>query len=132
MPYLDWNKPDKQEAFDEWKECMESFFIINNVEDNNKYHYILLSTGTKGRDLIQSAKLSPRDKHDPAKVWRVFENFMVEKPNKWVERIELQSLTQTVDESLEAFILRLRNKTTWTGNFPTRPGVIGIFGIGSR
>ncbi|RUS85701.1 hypothetical protein EGW08_006577 [Elysia chlorotica] len=99
-------------AYDEWKEFLESFFIINNLENDNKYHYILLSTGTRGRDLVQSAKLTARDKKDPSKVWTVFENFLVDKPNKWVERIELQSLSQTADEGIEAFMLRLRNKTS--------------------
>ena len=111
MPYLDWNKDNKQEAYDEWKEFMESFFIINNVPNDNKYHYILLSTGTKGRDIVQSSKISTTDKLNPTKVWKVFENFLVEKPNKWVERIELQSQSQTTEEGIEAFILRLRNKT---------------------
>ena len=111
MPYLDWDKENKQQAYHEWKEFMESFFVINRVGDDTKYHYILLSSGPKGRELFQSSKLSENDKKTPKRVWQVFEDFLIEKPNKWVQRIELQAMLQGKDESVESFILRLRTKT---------------------
>lgn len=112
MPNLNWDNANKQQAFHEWKEFMESFFVINRVTDDKKYHYILISAGTRGRDLFQTAKLTEEDKKNPSKLWKIFEDFLVEKPNKWVQRIELQSLCQESDETIESFILRLRNKTS--------------------
>jgi len=111
LPQLDWDRDNEQTSFLEWKEFMQSYFVINNVDDKIKYHYILLSAGTKGRELVQSAKLSDPDKRDPRVVWSVFENFLVGKPNKWVQRIELQQHYQESDETTETFVLRLRNKT---------------------
>lgn len=111
IPYLDWGEENKQKSFLEWKDFMQSYFVIQNISNDNKYHYILLSTGTKGRDLLQASDLSEADKKKPDLIWKVFEDFLVEKPNKWVQRIELQAQCQGSSETAEAFIMRLKNKT---------------------
>ncbi|GFN96973.1 hypothetical protein PoB_002347900 [Plakobranchus ocellatus] len=64
----------------------------------------------KGRDLFEAKQVSTEDKANPDKLWNMFEDYMVEKPKKWVQRIELQGMTQSTDETVEEFILRLRNK----------------------
>ena len=103
MPILDWDSPNKQKAFLSWKDFLSSYLMI-------QWHYILISSGTKGRDLIESKEISDEEKKDPSKVWTIFENHLVEKPNKWVQRIELQGMIQNDSESVEEFILRVRNK----------------------
>jgi len=115
LPIIDWDKENKQEAFQEWKEFLESYFIINRVDERQKWNYILLSTGSRGRELLITSGISEDEKLNSENVWRVFENHMVEKPNKWVERIEFQSLTQNADESFENFALRIRNKANKCG-----------------
>ncbi|GFR92762.1 hypothetical protein ElyMa_004361400 [Elysia marginata] len=52
LPYLDWDNPNKQKAFDEWKDFMSSYLTINKVAKAEMWNYILLSTGPKGRDLL--------------------------------------------------------------------------------
>ncbi|GFN96528.1 hypothetical protein PoB_002303400 [Plakobranchus ocellatus] len=71
---------------------------------------MLLSSGSKGRDLFEAKQVSTEDKANPDKLWNIFEDYMVEKRNKWVQRIELQGMTQSTDETVEEFILRLGNK----------------------
>ncbi|GFN90857.1 hypothetical protein PoB_001736300 [Plakobranchus ocellatus] len=44
LPALDWSKDNKQTAFQEWKELLESYFVINKVKDADKHHYLLLSS----------------------------------------------------------------------------------------
>ncbi|RUS77175.1 hypothetical protein EGW08_015062 [Elysia chlorotica] len=70
---LDWGKDNKQTAFQEWREFLDCCFVINKVRDQDKYHYILLSSGTKGKEVIQAANLTEETKKDPANLWNLFE-----------------------------------------------------------
>ncbi|GFR64002.1 hypothetical protein ElyMa_005496200 [Elysia marginata] len=110
LPYLDWDNPNKQKAFDEWKDFMSSYLTINKIVKAEMWNYILLSTGPKGRDLLLASGISKEGKKDPENVWAVFKNHLIEKPNKWVQRIELQSYIQKENETIEEFVLRLKTK----------------------
>ncbi|GFS18078.1 hypothetical protein ElyMa_003255300 [Elysia marginata] len=66
---LDWSGVNKQTAFQEWKEFLESYFVINKITDADKYHYLLLSCGPKGMELFQSHNITEEDKHNPAHLW---------------------------------------------------------------
>ncbi|GFS27368.1 hypothetical protein ElyMa_005262300 [Elysia marginata] len=113
LPALDWSKANKQTVFQEWKEFLESYFVIDKIKDADKYHYLLLSSGPKGRELFQSHNITEDDKRNPAHLWSLFdyfENHLVEKPNKWVQRLEFQQITQQASESVDQFVVRLRNK----------------------
>ncbi|GFR81310.1 hypothetical protein ElyMa_000601300 [Elysia marginata] len=110
LPYLDWDNPNKQKAFDEWKDFMSSYLTINKIAKAEMWNYILLSTGPKGRDLLLASGISEEGKKDPESVWAVFKNHLIEKPNKWVQRIELQSYIQKENGTIEEFVLRLKTK----------------------
>ncbi|GFO45200.1 polyprotein [Plakobranchus ocellatus] len=110
LPALDWSKDNRQTAFQGWKEFLESYFVINKVKNADKYHYLLLSSGPKGRELFQAHNISEEDKRNPTHLWSLFEGHMVERPNKWVQRLELQNMTQQAPETVDQFVVRLRNK----------------------
>ena len=79
---LDWLNENKQEAFSEWFNFMTSYFIINNVEERLKHNYILLSTAPKGREIINNALLTAKQKENSENVFKIFETHMIQKPNK--------------------------------------------------
>ena len=82
LPALDWQKENKQFAFHEWKEFLESYFVINKIKDAEKYHYHLLSSGPKAIELFQAYQITEDEKKTPTYLWSLFENHLVEKPNK--------------------------------------------------
>ncbi|GFO26068.1 hypothetical protein PoB_005257300 [Plakobranchus ocellatus] len=101
---LQWDNPNNRKAFLEWKDFLSSF-IINNVQKEQIYNYMLLSSRSKGRDLFKAKQVSTEDKANSDKLWNMFEDYMVEKPNKWVQRIELQCMTQSTDETRRIYSL---------------------------
>ncbi|GFS14182.1 hypothetical protein ElyMa_001417400 [Elysia marginata] len=64
----------------------------------------------QSRELFQSHNITEEDKPNPAHLWSLFENHLVEKPNKWLQRLEFQQITQQASESVDEFVVRLRNK----------------------
>ncbi|GFO10138.1 hypothetical protein PoB_003664300 [Plakobranchus ocellatus] len=110
LPYLDWDNPNKQKAFHEWQDFMTSYLTIHKIENENHWNYILISSGPKGRDLLLASNISSEEKTNPENVWTIFKNHLIEKPNKWVQRIELQSYIQKEPETIEEFVLRLKTK----------------------
>ena len=110
LPQLNWDHKDQTYAFREWKDFLNSYFVINDVDDEKKWHYILLSAGTRGHELWNSWVLSDDDKKDPAIVFEKFEKHLVGTLNKWVMRLELASLIQKEGEAVDDFICRLKAK----------------------
>lgn len=109
LPVLDWSNENKHEAFSEWVDFMSSYFIINKVEEKLKYNYILLSTGPKGRELLKNAQLTSEQKEVSTNIFTVFETHMIQKPNKWVERLEFSSMRQNED-TVDDYLVRLKTK----------------------
>ncbi|KAK3710638.1 hypothetical protein RRG08_034174 [Elysia crispata] len=107
---LDWENPNRQKAFNEWKDFMASYMVINKIPANEQWNYILLSSGPKGRDLLIASGITEDNKTNPDSAWSVYEEHMIEKPNKWVQRIKLQSFSQGENETIEEFVLRLKTK----------------------
>ena len=103
---LDWTNENKHEAFSEWVDFMSSYFVIHNVEEKLKHIYILISTGPKGREVIKNAQLTTEQKENSKNVFKVFETQMIQKPNKWVERLEFTSFEQN-DETIDEYLVRL-------------------------
>ena len=110
LPYLNWDYKNQKVAYNEWKDFMESYFVIQGVDESKKWHYILLSAGPKGRELWEAWKLSSAEKSDSSKVFKKFKDHLVGTPNKWVARVELAALNQRDNESIDEFVCRLRAK----------------------
>ena len=108
MPMINWDNPDQKAAFSEWKDFITSYFVINGVKDEVKWHYVLLSAGKKGHELWNTWGFVEEDKKDIKKVLDKFEQHMVGTVNKWVMRLELASHTQREDESVDCFVCRLK------------------------
>lgn len=110
MPKLNWANADQKSAFQEWKTMMSSYFVIRKVPDAEKWHYILMSSGSDGHKLWGPWQLTDGEKANPAVVWKKFEDHLVGVQNKWVSRLELSALMQKNDENIDNFICRLRAK----------------------
>ena len=110
LPSLDWDHKDESYTFTEWQDFMNSYFVINAIADEMKWHYILLSSGRKGHELWQSWALVDADKKDPEKVFKKFKDHLVGTPNKWVMRLELAALAQQDGENVDDFICRVKSK----------------------
>ncbi|ELT95666.1 hypothetical protein CAPTEDRAFT_197341 [Capitella teleta] len=81
MPYLNWDYKDQQLAFSEWKDFLESYLVIINVDEAKKWHYNLLSVGTKGREFWETWQLSPNQKADSSGILKKFEEHLIGTPN---------------------------------------------------
>ena len=88
---------------------MTSYFIINNEKERLKHNYILLSTGPKGREIINNALLTAKQKENSENVFQIFVTHMIQKPNKWVERLEFASMQRNEDE-IDECVVRLLTK----------------------
>ena len=106
LPMLDWTNENKHETFSEWVDFMSSYFVIHNVEEKLKRNYILISTGPTRREVIKNAQLTTEQKENSKNVFKVFETQMIQKPNKWVERLEFTSFEQN-DETIDEYLVRL-------------------------
>lgn len=107
---LNWDAADQNDAFEEWYDFLSSYFIINGVSDEKKYHYILLSAGHKGHELWKTWMLSDEEKKNPTVVFEKFKEHMIGTVNKWVMRLELSMILQKEGESVEDFVCRLKTK----------------------
>ena len=112
LPMLDWDNREQAYAYSEWHSFLRSYFIINNIKEENKWHYILISSGTRGHKLMDSWNISDADKKVSANVFKKFEEHLVGTLNKWVMRLELAALYQKEGESVDDFICRLKAKAS--------------------
>jgi hypothetical protein len=64
------------------------------VEEYKKWHYLLLSAGSKGCELWESWKISESDRKVSANVFNKFKEHLISTPNKWVSRLNFASLHQ--------------------------------------
>lgn len=78
LPISGWTN----ENFREWVHFIKFYFIINNVDEEAKHSYILLSTGPKCWEVIKNAKLTTEEKENLVNMFQIFETEMVQKPNK--------------------------------------------------
>ena len=62
LPMLDWENREQAYAYGEWHNFLSSYFIINGIKEENKWHYILISSGTRGHKLMDSWNISDTDK----------------------------------------------------------------------
>ena len=71
LPQLDWENPNRQKAFNEWRDFMASYMVINKIPANEQWNYILLISGPKGRDLLIASGITEDNKTNPDNVWSV-------------------------------------------------------------
>ena len=110
IPSLNWSGTNQKLAFNEWKTLLLSYFAIANVDAKSQYHYILLSLGSKGHELLSTWELSATEKEDPSVVFKKFEEHLIGQQNKWVARMELNSIIQKEGELVEDFLCHLQSK----------------------
>jgi len=110
LPNLQRDYVDQSVAFDEWKDFLQSYFVISGVDTDKQWHYMLLSSGPKGRELWNTWALTADQKKDPNFIFTKFEKHLIGKPNKWVARLELSSVNQSDGEAIDDFICRLKAK----------------------
>ena len=74
-----------------------------------KHNYILLSTGPKSWEIIKNTLLITEHKESSENVFKTFETHLIQKPNKWVERLEFASMQQNED-NIDEYLDRLQTK----------------------
>ena len=110
LPSLNWDTADQMNAYEEWYDFMNSYFVIKEVSDDKKYHYIILSAGHKGHELWKSWNLTEDEKKNPGVVFNKFKDHMIGTVNKWVMRLELSNIIQKESEPVDDFICRIKAK----------------------
>lgn len=112
LPLLNWDATNPNDAFVEWKDFLTSYFVINDVAEDKKWHYILLSAGQRGHELWKTWSLTDAQRANPEVVFKKFEDHLVGTVNKWVMRLELSNMQQADGESIDDFVCRLRAKAS--------------------
>ena len=69
LPMLNWDNRDQAYAYNEGYSFLNSYFVINNVKEEEKWHYIVLSSGTKGHEVMNSWGLDEATKKVSANVF---------------------------------------------------------------
>ena len=99
MSKLDWSSPDQIEAFNEWRDFLRSYLVINKVGKKNQWHYTMLSAGSEGKDLWDSWQLDDTTKEDPEALFKKYQTHLRGTESKWVRRLELSAITQLESEN---------------------------------
>jgi len=87
LPYLRWDSNDQKQAFRGWKTLLLSYFTIANpqIDDDKRWPYILLTSGSRGHPLWESWALTDAQKADSATVFNKFDMHLDDlesQPNK--------------------------------------------------
>ena len=112
LPMLNWDAPDLKIAVQEWKTLLNSYIEIQSVANEKRWHYILLSSGSRGHELGSSWTLTDDEKKNPVTVFKKYEDHLIGTVNKWVSRLEFSSLIQKDSETVDDFICRLQAKAS--------------------
>lgn len=54
MPDLGWDCANEVEAYEEWKAIIDSNFVIQKLSGETKWHYIILSSGSRGKKRLNT------------------------------------------------------------------------------
>ena len=107
-PRMKWADPDQSNAIHIFKQQCQLFFSVKNVKKEKQVDHILLFAGEEGIKLFNSWDLSDQDKKDPDKVWDTFIQHIEPLSNWRVARMYLQKIIQERDESIDAFVTKLK------------------------
>ena len=90
---------------------MDSYFVMNKIPDDEKWHHVVASAGVRGVELMAAWNMSDQEKKQVDNVFNKFQQHMRSTVNKWCARLEFSSLTQGASESVSEFVVRIRNKS---------------------
>ncbi|KAL8607946.1 hypothetical protein ACOMHN_005501 [Nucella lapillus] len=108
-PKMDWNSPDKAQAIRDFKQLCELWFMVKTIDKPAQYTYIMLWLGTEGLRLFNTWGLTEEELQDPKNIWDKFAQ-LEPADNFRIHRLELQRLSQRQGESVEDFLIRLKEK----------------------
>ncbi len=107
IPKMDWDAPDLSETFAMFKQQMQLYFSVRNIDADKQLDTVLLSIGIQGLKLYNSWSLEAADKTID-NVCKKFEQHFEPQTNFWLARLHLQRLKQRPDEKMDCFIARIR------------------------
>ena len=110
-PEFNWEVPDLPEEFNMFKQRMNLIFADQEVVDEKKKAIkIKIAIGNEGLRRVNSSDLTETDKEKPDKLWELLEAQLKVNINFRVHRLELSRYRQKVDETIDQFVTRCRDK----------------------
>jgi hypothetical protein len=106
-PTFDW-EPQNFKKFRRYCELLLSTPAYSELSDSHVVNYILLWMGPRAVDIFDNWTFTEAQKSDPAAVWQAFEDYFEPKSNFRLARFQLRDMIQHKDESIDAFLIRLR------------------------
>lgn len=114
FPEMDWSKADLPEEYCLFKQRMLLCLEDQGVTDKKKMAVkVKIAIGTEGLKRLNTSDLTDEDKEDPAKLWTLLGEQLKTNVNFRIHRMELMRYRQKTDESLDAFVVRCRDKAKY-------------------
>ena len=90
---------------------MDSYFVMNKIPDDEKWHHVVASAGVCGVKLMAAWNMSDQKKKQVDNVFNKFQQHMRGTVNEWCARLKLSSLTRGASERDSEFVVRIRNNS---------------------
>ena len=110
LPTMDWGAPNLTDAFNLFKQKVELYFQIKNIEGENQIAYILRGVDDEGLKRYNSWTLTDAEKKKPEEIWKRFKEQLEPSENFRVARLKLHYFYQKPDETLDSFVTRCRQQ----------------------
>ena len=109
-PSMDWNGPDRPQAYKEFKQLSELWFKVRGIQPEDQHSYIILWSGREGLRMYNTWGLTDDQLRDPKNVWDNFSRQIEPKENFRIHRLEFQRFKQSEHESVDDFYTRCKVK----------------------
>ena len=105
-PVMKWDTGDDQHAVEAYKLRLDRWFVIKNVQDDNKHNYIVYQAGDKGEELAETWQLTAEELKNPDNVWTKLRQSVGTSENFRVHRLNFMNMRQETSESIDEFYAR--------------------------
>ena len=94
-PSMDWNGPDRPQAYKEFKQLSELWFKVRGIQPEDQHSYIILWSGREGLRMYNTWGLTDDQLRDPKNVWDNFSRQIEPRENFRIHRLEFQRFKQS-------------------------------------
>ena len=109
-PRMDWASSDRPQAYKDFKQTASMWFSVNKIAPEDQHNYIILWSGSEGLRMFNTWGLTEDELKVPQNIWDKFSSQIERKDNFRIHRLEFQRFVQGVDESVDEFYMRCKDK----------------------
>ena len=83
LPMLKWSEKNPKRNYEQWRAMMDSYFVINKIPDDKKWHHVVATAGVRSVELMGAWNMSDHEKKQVDNVFNKFQLHMRGTVNKW-------------------------------------------------